>query len=304
MSQTVLKGPTIITAERRAIRFDPSARVFKRFKAVSRIPRETLIDEKQNRQGGINLLLLRRGLKAIKKAESLFARQGLPNLDIKIRQALVLDNIAADFADHGVNSTKRKAAMEAVIEGAGIHTTQLTQKETESKVWEHYFGSFILSFFGKNGELGKTVVDTLVKLNDYLEIPLVLHKERVLHWRRLQRIEETIKKGYIDPAINLAAKVQQIMTRFSCSGNQKSPQAYRRLALDVVVAVSIYTDLVTESSRKEFKNPGEWDRFWSYAYGDGMQKIFPLLGHDERLFDEIAALHRSEKESEAAPLRA
>ncbi len=294
----MIKGPSQITAEKRALLFDPRATVTGRLKRLAKIPKLDLIKERQAREGGINIKILKQATAKMKRVERGLISKGAPKEEIRIKQALMLERVAADFADNMIESCRRTNTTNEVAGGEKIITKELTSEQIETQLWEKVYGKFVSRVCTKNGAMGKEVLQTIIKLKIFLTVPMQVHKERARHWKSISKITKKLIESGTDPSANLEHEVKRILARFRRPNHPDEKSGLHFAALDTIVAASIYADLLSEQSKKQLKSKEEKEHFWDYAYSEAMQKIYPFIRSDPSLVKSILEFGKYGHESQ------
>jgi hypothetical protein len=271
-------------------------------KSLKIIPKAQIIKEMANKTGGINLKLWTRAKKGIKKIQGIYGKTLTPK-EITIRQALFIDQLAAEFADHLIEGVKKVGSLESTAKNAKINFNGLSQQQIEKKVWEYQFADFIKTFVKYNPKSSE-VIRTLQKIRRYTKVPLQVHFERSRHWNSLHKIEEELLRKKINPEENLKLEVKRTLQRKRNTPIQQSKKLARLKALDIIVASSIYADLIMETKGEKIKDKIERERFWNNSYSEGMEKIYPLLSKEEEILQAIIDFNKeSPRGKEPLPRR-
>ncbi len=287
----MIRGPSQITAEKRALLFDPNATVTGRLKRLARIPKLAQIKDKQSKQRGINTKILKQATAKIIRVERMLKNKGAPKEEIRIKQALMLERVASEFADHAIESC-RISSIKEIAEAENIDTSGLKSEEIEKRLWEKVFGGFVSRVCSKDGARGKEILQTIVKLKRFLTVPRRVHLEREKHWKAISKITKKLIEKGTDPSENLTHEVSRIIKRFRNNTHPDSKALLHYAALDTVVAASIYADLLSEKSKKQLKGLNEKSSFWDYAYSDAMQKIYSIIRSDPKLVNAILEFNK------------
>lgn len=273
------------TDRKRFARFNPDRPQPSNNQLIKIIPKSKIIQEMANKKGGINIKLWARAKKGVKKIEGIYGKTLTPQ-EIRIRQALFIDELAAEFADHLLEGVKKVGTLESTAKLAKINTNKLSQQQIEKKVWEYQFADFIKTFIKHNSK-SYEIIKTLQYIRRYTTVPLQVHFERSRHWNSLHRIEEDLIKRKVNPEENLKFEVKRTLQRKRNISSQKVKKIARLKALDIIVASSIYADLVIELKGKSINDKIERERFWNNSYSQGMEKIYPLLSKEKDILQAI-----------------
>jgi hypothetical protein len=275
------------TARRRAEHFNPTAPLPSVHHQNPLVPRASIIQSMANKTGGINRKMWVRLKKGVKKIEGIYGKK-LSKRELRIRQALFLDELAAEAADHAVEGLRKVGASNTM---AGLpEGHKLTQAQVDKMVWEKSFSKTIISFRGLGAEAAE-IIRTLQQIRQFTTVPLRVHFERSKHWTIIKRIVEELKAKKVNPEENLLGEIKRILGReFKASTN--NPKRLARLkALDVIVAASIYADLMAETKGTNIADKAQKESFWDYAYSEGMEKAYPLLAGQENILQEILSFN-------------
>lgn len=297
------------TAKRRHLQFNPEMQSVAGTRAKF-IPRQKLITARVAREHAINPRIEAKLVEMIKKVENKF--EGRKSLrDIRIMQALLLDKYAAEYSDYFVNSLKKYNMVETGLEDKNMKIK--SEQHLETKVWEQNFAKFVRDLHAKNrtNYVKNTkkfipqlpeIIRTLQYIRRFTKVPLQLHFERTKHWKVISKIEAELLRKDVNLEENLKEEVQRVLRRTmqieteqpNKTARQKARQKLaRRRALDIIVASSIYADLVMKKRVAEEMDKVEKERLWDYAYSEGMEKAYPLISKDKVLLREIIDFNRN-----------
>ena len=284
------------TDRKRREHFDQLAAVPTRHHNNALKPRLQLIDDMIQRRPGTNMRIMKLMVKGSSKIRRMLETKRFNERDILVRQAQLLDDTAAQFADHALKRIKQKDpttgqdTLNEVISEAKIKTEGLTTREVEDKIWQHMFSGAV-QFFEKKAPDGKNIIEMLERLHEYQNVPKAVHEERKKHWNVIKKIESKLIAANVDPEINLMGEIRKIVRRTPLKTNPFYKQgAMKAKAMDIVVAASIYADLVLEKKGAKLAERAEKEKFWNYAYSEAMEKTYPLISDKEELLKEILNL--------------
>ena len=278
------------TARRRAEHFNPGIILPSTHHHVALTPKARIIRAMAIKTGGINRKLRIKAKKGLIKIEGIYGGK-LTFRDIRIRQALFLDEMAAENADHAVEGLKKVGALESTAEIEEIKWK--TRQELEIGVWEKMFSGFIKNFRNALPQAPE-VIRMLQHIRVFTKVPLSIHFERSKHWNSIQRIESELLAKNVNPEENLKTEIQRILNRNMNTAPNNSKKLARLRAVDITIASSIYADLLMETKGKQIADKIERERFWDYAYSEGMEKIYPLIAQQKEV---LQALINFNKES-------
>lgn len=297
------------TAKKRHLQFNPDMPSIVNTRAKF-IPRQKLITARVAREHAINPKIEAKLVEMIRKVENKFEGRK-PLRDIRIMQALLLDKYAAEYSDYFVNSLKKYNIVETGLENKNIKIKN--EQHLETKVWEENFAKFVRDLHAKNrANYGKNmkkfipqlpdIIRTLQYIRRFTKVPLQLHFERTKHWKVISKIEADLLRKDVNLEENLKEEVQRVLRRNmkieleqpNKAARLKAQQKLaRRRALDIIVASSIYADLVIKTRIAEGIDKVEKERLWDYAYSEGMEKAYPLIAKDKALLKEIIDFNRN-----------
>ncbi|MFA6268352.1 MAG: hypothetical protein WCW13_07105 [archaeon] len=286
-----LKGPLPITDRRRREHFEQTALLPSRHHKHKLIPRKQILEAAAQNRAGINQKLLERTEKIIKKA-SLLSKKGLSPRAVVVRQALLLDSLAAENADHAIQRFKSMGLLPLMASVEKIEVGKINPAQVERQLWEKLFGKFIV-YFRRENQASPEIIRTLIKMRKYLTVPQNIHFERSRRWTRIHSIAQKIIKSKANPEKNLLDEIESILTtKFKSSGQAKQPRVVHHKALDIIVAASIYADVLLEEKTTPITLSSEKELFWDYAYSEAMEKIYPKIEADEELVEAIIAFNK------------
>jgi len=284
------------TDRKRREHFDQLAAVPTRHHNKTLKPRLQLIDDMIKRRPGTNLRIMKLMVKGASKMRRMLETKRFNEREILIRQAQLLDDTAAQFADHALQRIRQKDPKTGqdtlidVVNDAKIKTDGLTTLEVEDKVWQHLFSGAI-QFFEKKAPDGKNIVEMLERLHEYQTVPKAVHEERKKHWTAIRKIESKIIASNIDPELNLLGEIRKIVRRTPLKTNPFYSQGPMKVkAMDIVVAASIYADIILEKKGTKIAERTEKEKFWNYAYSEAMEKAYALISDKEDLLKEVLKL--------------
>ncbi len=276
--------------------FNPAMIVASRQHRVPLVPMSELIFKKASKTSGINMKIRIKAKKGLKKIESMY--EGKKTLrDIRILQALFLDDLAARNADFAVNGLARVDALESTAKNEKIPNYEnLTLKELKDKVWEKMFSKFILNFRNAIPQ-ASDVIRTIQYIRRFTTFPLGVHFERKKHWNSISKIESDLLKEKVNPEENLKTEVKRVLKRTRNTQPMEHKKLARLRALDIIVASSIYADLLLETEGKPLVDKIAREQFWNDAYSSGMEQIYPLVADQKGLIRAVIEYNRESPKS-------
>jgi hypothetical protein len=299
-------GPLPITDRQRRQHFNPAAitptkhhHPVKKLRGMG----EILKQASENR-GGINLKSLKK-MSGILRKESLFMRRGLDKTGVRIRQALLLDRMAAEYADNLVQRVKQRDMLVKMANAEKIPTEALKGLDAKSEkygqellkieeeLWGSAYSSATKHFFDKykSNPVATEIGEHFAMARKYLTVPTRVHFERSQHWKSISRIVERLSKQEFNAEENLVLEVKRILGRkFDITQHSPIKNPYRLRAVDIIVAASIYADVVSRKKLSEKTPQTERTRFWDHAYSEAMERIYPLLEKDPGTLKQIISL--------------
>ena len=277
--------PLPITARRREAQFNPGKKVLKRSVNVILPPRGQYIALRGAKEHGINRKIRMMAIAKLRRVERVW--EGRKTLrEIRIMQALILDKIAAENCDFAIDSLKKVDSLTSGLKRTKNHIQQ-TKKTLETEAWEDTFSSFIKEFRNALPQ-SPDIIRTLQYIRRFTKVPLGVHFERIRRGRSINNIEQDLLKRNVDPEENLKKEIQRILRRTMLTKPLEYKKRARLRALDVIVASSIYADLMMQTDEmKKITNKEEKERFWDYAYSEGMEYAYPLLAKHKDILKAI-----------------
>ena len=275
-----LKGPLAITDAWRKVQFDPEVAK----KAKRRQRQSDVISTRAKEKRGINLRIFKMSYRGMDKLERMSKRSGWTTQQLRIKQAILLDRIASENADHMLEGFRRNGTVPDIAKAEGIEFNS----RTEVRLWEKMFGDFYIAF-SKNPSVpnAKEIIKTRMWIQKYLTVPKIIHTERGRRWAKLHSVVNNLIKKNVDPEKNLIAEVKKVLNKKMDTESTRKSTITRLRALDLIVAASIYADVV--KTKTEFSAPNEYERerIWNHAYSEGMSIIYPLIEKNPELIDTI-----------------
>jgi hypothetical protein len=220
----------------------------------------------------------------MEKLERMAKRSGWTTQQLRIRQALLLDRIASENADHMIEGFRTNGTVPIIAKAEGIEFNS----RTEVKLWEKMFGNFYIAF-SKNPSVPNAteIIKTRMWIQKYLTVPKIIHSERGRRWKKLYAVSKKLIDRNLDPEENLLAEVKKVLNKKMDGESTKENTITRLRALDIIVAASIYADVVKAKTEYTAPNEYEKERIWNHAYSEGMSMIYPLLEKKPGLVETI-----------------
>lgn len=271
------------TDRRRREHFNPEMITASKHHKVQLTPKSRIIKAMAIRTGGINLRLYQRAKKGLKKIEGIYGKNRTLR-EVRIIQALFLDEIAASSADHAIEGFKKVGTLESTAAIEGVKYTN--QIELEKGVWEAMFSGFIKNF-RRSLPQAPEVIRMIQHIRQFTKVPLGVHFEREKHWKAISKIEEELLKKRVDPEENLKSEVERVLTRDLKTKATDSHHLARLQALDIIVASSIYADLLMKTKGERIVDKIAREQFWNDAYSEGMEKNYSLIAKHENILKAI-----------------
>ncbi len=278
------------TDRRRREHFNPGMIVPSHHHHVSLTPKARIVRAMAIKTGGINRKLYTRAKKGLKKIEGLYSNK-LTLRDIRIRQALFLDEIAASNADHAVEGLKKVGALESTAEIEKVKYS--TQLELENGIWDKMFAGFIKNF-RRSLPQAPEVIRMIQQIRGFTKVPLSIHFERSKHWNAISKIEAELLEKKVNPEENLKEEIQRVLKRNMNTPAGEHKKLARLRALDIIIASSIYADLLMKTTGQPIVDKIAREQFWNDAYSQGMEKAYPQIAQHE---DVLRAIINYNKES-------
>ncbi|MFA5931568.1 MAG: hypothetical protein WC821_04630 [archaeon] len=278
-----LKGPLAITDRKRKYQFDPVAA-----HTLHPTPRAQVIRQLASRKKGINPRIKRMSIKGVGKLEGMGKLRGWTQQQLRIRQALFLDRICSENADHMLEAIRKVNALPDIAKRYGIPFNT----QTETLLWEKMFGEFVIEF-GKNPKISnaKEIIRARMWIEKYLTVPNIIHKERARHWTKIQSVVNNLIRKNIDPQKNLLEETQRVLNKKMVQGKEINEKRITHLrALDLMVAASIYADTM-KLKKTDLETIKEKERFWNHAYSEAMESMYPLLENKPEIITELRQFH-------------
>jgi hypothetical protein len=280
-------GPLPITERRRREHFDLKAVLPSKHHAQRLVPRKALIQSMANRTTGINPKIGRRAIKGMPKLRAMLSRKGKSEKSILLAQAMLLDNLACENADHFIESMKRKEMLPTFAQQLGVKTEGMSMLQIEEQAWTKSFQRFFLDFQKKSPDAYE-ILTVLKWSHDYLSVPAKVHEQRQKYWRTISKIEKKLLSKEINPEKNLAAEIKRILQRtFGLNKTTSIKKLNHLKAMDIIVAASIYADIMLETKGKQITDIKQKQDFWEFSYSEAMEKTYPLIENSEGIVQEI-----------------
>jgi hypothetical protein len=276
------------TDRRRREHFNPDMITVSKHHKVQLQPKAKIIRAMAIKKGGINRILYTRAKKGLKKIEGMYANKRTLR-EIRIMQALFLDEIVAASADHAVEGCKKVGTLEKIAEIEGVKYSN--QIELEKGVWEAMFASSIKNFRRALPQ-APDVIRMIQYIRRFTKLPLGIHFEREKHWKAINKIEAELLRDKVNPEENLKTEVQRVMKRNMNVDVKDYKKLARLRALDITVASTIYADLLMKTKGDRIVDKIAREQFWNDAYSEGMEKIYPLVAHNEDVLRAIIEYNR------------
>ncbi|MDD3159518.1 MAG: hypothetical protein PHQ98_00950 [Candidatus ainarchaeum sp.] len=247
------------------------------------VPIANIIFEKTLKKAGMNLKIPKRISKGIDKLEAQGIRRKLPLKNIRLRQALFLDKLAAESADYFIERLKSLELLYDMAKLEKINVEKLNPIQIEKEFWEKEFNR-IIRLFEKRHPAGPEILRIRRLISLFTRVPNRIHEERARHWKSISRIEKHIKEGELNPDKNLSDEINNMLKGQYQPNSKLSRDSYvRNKVIDISMAASIYADLMTEHKGKFIYNPNERERMWDHMYSEAMEKIYQQISEREDL---------------------
>lgn len=276
------------TDRRRREHFNPDMITASRHHKVQLIPKAKMISALASKTGGINVKLYKKAKAVLPRIERMYGKKRTPR-EIRIMQALFLDEIASQNADHAVEGFKRVGTLESTAQIENVKYSN--QLELEKGVWEKMFSGFIKNFKRALPQAPE-IIRTIQYIRRFTKVPLGVHFEREKHWKAISKIEEELLSRKVNPEENLKNEVQRVMQRSMNVSLNEYKKLARLRALDITVASSIYADLLLKTRGEKIVDKIAREQFWNDAYSEGMEKVYPLIAQHEDVLKSIIDYNR------------
>jgi hypothetical protein len=297
-----VRGPTPLTARQREEHFNQGGAIPHLHHPLQLTPMRTIITSLAKNKPGINLRLMHIAFKGMRRLTRILGKRGMSYRDIRIREALYLDRMAAETADHLLERLRVTGNVRKIAEIQGIKVEGISDAVIEKKLWENSFSKFFKHFQQKYPD-AKEIIKTNFNIRRFLSVPTLVHTERGKRWKRIQGIVTRLTKKAVNPEQNLNEAITKIKKRFRKPEQINKKSASRTAAIDLTIASSIYADLTQNyyEKHKPFQNPEERGKFWDYAYSEGMELIYLSMKDDENVLRQILALHKPKPSKRKSP---
>ncbi|NMA44354.1 MAG: hypothetical protein GX950_00885 [Candidatus Diapherotrites archaeon] len=220
----------------------------------------------------------------MQKLESMAKRLGWTKQQLRIKQAILLDRIAARNADHILEGLRRNGTLPDIAKAEGIEFNS----RTEIRLWEKMFGDFYVNF-SKNPKVpnAKEIIKARVWIEKYITVPKIIHAERGRKWKKIHNIVNNLIEKNINPEQNLIAETKKILNKKITNEGTRKNIITKYRALDIIMASSIYADVIKAKTEHTASNEYERERIWNHAYSEGMSMIYPLIENNPELVERI-----------------
>jgi len=261
------------TDRQRREHFNPGIIIASTHHKVPLMPKARIVKAVQDKKRGINRKLYTKAKEGLKRIEGIYGNKKTFR-DIRIMQALFLDEIAAKSADFAIEGLKERKTLESIAEIEKVKYSN--QTELERGVWEALFASFIKNFRNALPQ-SPEIIRMIQNIRRFTTVPLSIHFERERHWKAISKIEEELIKKRINPEENLKSEVERVVSRDMKKKALDSKHLARLKALDIIIASSIYADLLSKTKGERIVDKIAREQFWNDAYSQGMEKNYPLI---------------------------
>ena len=264
--------PDALTHKRRERQFKPED--------GKHIARDAIISKIHADIRGYNPKLYAKAMRTLPRIERVWNFRHCSPEDRLTSQAIYINRVACDYADHGIKGLKTTKAIEDPSVLRALHVSP-NDPHKDQRIWDYYFSGFI-ECFSKDQRIPnrQEVHDRMVEIDRFSGLPEKLYQARERHHKEISKIVNRVIGQNQDPEVNLKAEVNRILGRPHVDYKGDKLHTLSARALDVCLAVSVYADIMEKTKKMS----------WSTAYTEGMMTVWTGMKDKPEMVRAIAEI--------------